>query len=273
MEFTHDYDITCFYSVLKDVASNLYKNKYYKESDLDEATIKAKSIIKYGLDINIKTGKQTKEHEFFKNGNLKLEKNVLIWDMPAIITCKQACKNCYAVKPERCRKNTRVMRLYNYIIMEYALKNDNFKKWLLNTMYNEIIKKCKKIELLYAFRVHTSGDLYNNDYLNFILELANMCKNIKNLKFYTYTKQLTDEQINNINKNFSNVNIVKSFIKIGDRYYINYGNKEYIQKLSKLMNEHGMKHYICHYGQSSDQTCMGNCFACLHCEYVLFVEH
>ena len=205
-----------------------------------------------------------------KNGNLKLNNNVLRWDLPAVITCKYHCKKCYALKPERIYKNTRVMRLRNLFLIEFALNDVNFCNELLQKLKNECIwyysrKGCN------VLRLHSSGDIYTGGYLDFILKWVNNINDIYSI--YTYTKQLDDNIINDINSTYSNFNIVKSFISIDNKKYINFGDKEYIKSLSQKLDDKGINYHVCDYGSTNAHTCMGNCKACLHCDTVLFNQH
>lgn len=208
-----------------------------------------------------------------KNGNLKLNNNVLQWDLPAVITCKYQCSHCYALKSERLYKNTRVMRLRNLLLIEFSLSDVAFCNELLQYFKKECIwyNQRKGCDVL---RLHSSGDIYTNDYLNFILKWV---ENINSMySIYIYTKQLDDITIDCINSNrvFSNFNIVKSFISIDDKKYINFGSPEYIQSISQKLDDKGIKYHVCDYGNKTHQsTCMGNCKACLHYDTVLFNQH
>ena len=251
------------------VEKMIKKNQYYTDNDLQTAYEKAMYIYNNIHTYNV-NGWLFKPM-LLKNGNHKLNNNVLQWDLPAVITCKQKCINCYALKPERIYKHTRVMRLRNLLLIELALNNVNFCNELLQYLTQECIwynqrKQCN------VLRLHSSGDIYSDGYLDFILKWV---KNINDIySIYTYTKQLDNNTIDNINNTYTNLNIVKSFISIDNKKYINFGDKEYIQSVSQKLDNKGITYHVCNYGNKNHQlTCMGNCKACLHCDTVLFNQH
>lgn len=275
MNLTHDFDLSMFYGACSKVAKMIKKNQYYTEHDMLHAQERAMYIIKYNKDLKYIKKYDTfvltnKEHAFYQLGNLKLGKNVLIWDLPSVITCKYSCHGCYAQKAERIYKNTRVMRLQNLIILEYAFKNKDYRQYLKNKMIEQACKICSKKSILHALRVHSSGDIYSKAYKTFLLELVKGMQVIKNLKIYTYTKFLKDSEINKINRKYNNFNIVKSLI-LGK--FINFGNEQYLQKIIKELDMLGLTYYICHYGQNNAEKCMDNCHACLYYDIVLFYVH
>ena len=232
------------------------KNIYYKSTDLKKAWQLANDFFnkKYNPIL-------------LKNGNLKLQKNVIIWDMPSIVTCKGACSNCYALKSERIYKNTRVMRAFHFAIVLLALENKKNYSYLLNCLDNEIKKHgmCYKLPVV---RIHASGDFFNKKYLKLWVDLILQNKNIK---FYSYSKQLENDLIDLINKILSNFNIVKSII---DNQFINFGNEGYIQKIAEFLNNKNEDYYICKYGTDQNHdTCMGTCSKCLRCSNILFHKH
>ena len=53
------------------------KNKYYQDGEIKKAK-----------ELADKFYKREYSPKLFRNGNKKLENNVLIWDLPSIITCK-----------------------------------------------------------------------------------------------------------------------------------------------------------------------------------------
>lgn len=251
--------LTCVQKISKMIS----KNPCYKWEDVQKGYKLAKGIIE-----------GSNNRKMFRMGNLKLEKNVFIWDLPSIITCACACKSCYALKPERIYPQSRWNRITNLILLEYAFNNISWYIDILNRMTSEIKKTCaKNPHVKYALRVHSSGDIYSNLYLKFLLQLADKLACVDNLNIYTYTKQLDNTAIDKINSSYNNFNIVKSKIYVDNRYYINFGPKEYIEKLASLLKDNNMLFYICDYGQEHAHTCMGTCHACLHNDVVLFVQH
>lgn len=245
------------------------KNQYYTDDDLQVAYKKAMYIYNNIHSYNV-NGLFFK-NKLLRNGNHKLSNNVLQWDLPAVISCKYQCAHCYALKSERIYKNTRIMRLRNLFLIELAINDAKFCKELLLYLKKECIwynqhRKCN------VLRLHSAGDIYSGGYLDFILKWVNNINDIYSI--YTYTKQLDNKTIDNINNTYNNFNIVKSFISIDDKKYINFGDKEYIQSLSQKLTNKGITYHVCDYGNKSHQsTCMGNCKACLHCDTVLFNQH
>lgn len=256
-----------FSKAVNDCKQLLYKNKYYTENDLKEA-----EKIAIELSTAIINGKKLNK-QLLKRGNHKLEKNIIIWDLPSGITCACNCVGCYAVKSERYRDKVRIMRLYHLIMLKYAEYNEDFKILLLQYMSKELEKHytyCTKKNMLPICRIHSSGDIYNNWYKIFLLDLA--INNTK-IKFYTYTKQLNDETIDNINENYSNFNIVKSIIEVNGKKFINYGDMQYLELIASELRKAGKAFKICRYGMDETESCGGNCKACTECPYVLFKKH
>ena len=119
-------------------------------------------------------------------------------------------------------------------------------------------------------RIHASGDIFSKEYLLLLLELIKLYPDIN---FYTYTKQLDNTEIDNLNK-IPNLNIVKSIINIDNKNCINYGSLDYIYKLQNKLLKNNKECEICSYGISNDNiTCMRDCTHCLHCSNVLFNQH
>lgn len=255
---------TIIHRVYDNINNILYKNPLYKEQDLLTAYNIAKDIIIKILN------NQKLEHNLFKRGNHKLEPNVLIWDLPVGITCKGICKNCYALKAERIYKNTRIMRLYHLFLIEYASYSNMFKKKLLTYMHNELEKhfiNCKNKKMLSICRIHSAGDIYSKSYKDFLFELV---KNNTNINFYTYTKVLSYNEIRLINSKYNNFNIVSSLIA---GRFINYGDTEYIKKIVEYCKKNNIPLFVCDYGNTNANTCMGTCKACLYHTNVCFKIH
>ena len=232
------------------------KNKYYKDDEIKRAKELAQQF--YNKDYR---------PQLFRTGNLKLGSNVAIFDMPSIVTCKYQCKGCYAIKAERLYSQTRLHRAFHYEIVKEALKDKDKQNYLMEYMNIEL----RRHSLLFkntVVRIHSSGDLFNPQYLALWLDIVNQNKDIN---FYTYTKQLDNKMIDEINKAFDNFNIVKSLIN--DKY-INYGDMDYLEDLSKTLDASNTEYYICGYVHGDNKLqCMGNCTKCLYCSNILFVKH
>lgn len=245
--------------IKKQYLQDMQKNQYYNNIDeLEQAWGMACSFYK-------------KEYQptLLKSGNHKLNKNIIIWDIPEIVTCKGACPSCYALKASRIYKNTRIMRACHYAMLLQALNNNKKYNYLLNYMSCEI----KKHVLIYKnpiLRLHGAGDIFSGDYLQFILDIVTENKNIK---IYTYSKQLDNKIIDIINNKYENFNIIKSMPCVNNKYYLNYGNMEYLQDLKNKLQKDKQACFICSYGIDKNITCGVNCMACLNCDNVLFLKH
>ena len=238
--------------------TSMQKNQYYKSIELKQA-----------WQLAIDFFNRSYMPILLKSGNHKLSKNILIWDLPSIVTCKGACLGCYAVKAERIYKNTRVMRAFHYAIMLMAFddtsKKEHLKQVIISEINRHVVMYNKPI-----LRLHSSGDFFNNYYVAFWLEIAKECSNIN---IYSYSKQLPNNYIDDINSMFDNFNIIKSMPCINKKYYINFGSHEYIEKLHDDLISDGQKAVVCSYGTDKEVQCGTNCTACLHCSNVLFYKH
>lgn len=113
------------------------------------------------------------------------------------------------------------------------------------------------------FRIHASGDFFNDEYIQMFVEIVSTAVNTV---FWTYTKNTKAE---NAFDDFSNANIVKSIIP---GYGFNFGHCDYILKVYKALKELGKSVYICKCGIDSNQHCT-NCKGCSEHDFVLFIEH
>lgn len=247
--------------VLSQLKIDIKKNPLYTLEDIKTA---------FNQVVDIYINKKYNNLKMVSYGNLKLSKNIMILNMPSVITCKYACKSCYTLKAERLYKNTRIQRLRNYIIILLCQYDNNFKKIILQ-YFNNILNQHA---LLYnnnaIMRIHESGDIFNKKYLNFLLKIV---VNNPKIKFYSYSKQLTNKQIDNINKKYNNFNIVKSIIDINNKKYINYGSHDYIEKLKNELLKNHQTCYICTYGSDNALKCGLECKACCNCSNILFYQH
>lgn len=133
-------------------------------------------------------------------GNTKTGKGILIWNLLAIVTCigsTAECRNkCYARKAERLYPNVLPSRTENKI---EADSNE-----FVNNMIFTIQKASKRKGFTGLFRIHESGDFYNQQYLDAWKSIA---KAFPDIKFLAFTKSWQlDLQANKPN----NLNIVYS---------------------------------------------------------------
>lgn len=231
------------------------KNEYYTKEDIARAKQLAKDFYN-----------KTYSPQLLKNGNLKLASNVAIWDLPSVVTCKCKCNGCYALKAERMYKNTRVCRAFHYEIVKQALKDIKKREYLVKYIGNELSKHSMLYNLP-VVRLHSSGDMFSKDYLEFWLEIIRLNPFVR---FYTYTKILDNDTIDYYNKMYPNFNIVKSIIN----GKINYGELDYIQGIAKTLEVEGQPYKICGYGlEGNNEKCMRDCTACLDFCNILFKKH
>tara|TARA_R100000329_G_scaffold137934_1_gene119167 strand:- start:667 stop:1410 length:744 start_codon:yes stop_codon:yes gene_type:complete len=184
-------------------------NKYFDqvETILNYSPEKIKEIKKYKL-----------KTRFLKNANSKLGRNIYAFDLPAVVSCpnyKECFKTCYANKGAFIWKSAKNSNTYNFAI---ALHDLEFLK-------RELIKDIKKKKIK-NIRIHSSGDFYSKQYFLMWVQIARM---FPNLNLFAYTKA---DEIDKI-ETPSNFNIIKSFIKVDNKKYLNYGAFDYVKKLSR----------------------------------------
>lgn len=184
--------------------------------------------------------------KYIKKGNMKLNKKVGIFDLPTSV-CKTKCPSCYAKKAELRFKSTLEARNHN---LELTKNKEEF----VNTINKEI--KQSKIE---KFRIHSSGDMYDQQYLD---TWTDIIEQNPSTKFYTYTKMKEKLDFTKIAK-LDNVNVINSITPIG----LNYGDKEHCSKLKEI----GYKLCPCEKGKHVD--CMNECTDCLNNDKVCFLKH
>ncbi|MFA5879913.1 MAG: hypothetical protein WC860_07035 [Candidatus Margulisiibacteriota bacterium] len=113
-------------------------------------------------------------------GNKKLPEETLIFNITPVSTCPLATvfckKSCYALKAERLYPQVKISRLNNF----NQSKNDYF----VNDMI-DIIKAIQDKKTVKYFRIHESGDFYNNLYWHKWVTIA---QNFPDIVFYAYTK-------------------------------------------------------------------------------------
>ena len=184
--------------------------------------------------------KITKNNSYIKNiipgqptitmsmGNPKLDKSILIFNLPSIITCPncELCKNdCYARKAEKQYPSVLPCRMENW----EASKLDNFEIRMIKTI-TKVIKKYG----VKSIRVHESGDFYSYNYAVKWQRIATNIKTFidKDIIFFAYTKSP--------HRPLQGFNIVESILPDGN---INFADKKTVYKLAK---KH--KARVCPYG-------------------------
>jgi hypothetical protein len=116
-------------------------------------------------------------------GNSKLQ-NTFIFSMPPVATCPgatDACKqDCYAIKAYKQYPNVRTAWNHNQGLSE----QDNFVEIVADYLATELGSK-RKTSKFRHFRIHESGDFYNQKYLDKWISIA---KQFPAIEFLAYTK-------------------------------------------------------------------------------------
>ena len=125
------------------------------------------------------------------DGNKKLVPNektgFIVWNLPAVITCPYATKNCikfcYARKAEKAYPDCLPARMDNF---NRSRDPETFITFM-SAYIATIAEKGKKAE--YIVRIHESGDFYNQTYTNAWFEIIRRVNaTTKKVKFIAYTK-------------------------------------------------------------------------------------
>ncbi len=183
-------------------------------------------------------------------GNLKLSKKIKIFNLPAGRSCPDmdTCyKNCYAKKAERRFPHVRDTRERNFRLA----KEDT------NLLKKQILAKLEDGDVV---RVHESGDMFSQEYLDMWTEIV---KARPNVIFYTYTKTLGRWNWSKI-KALPNFNVVSSLVG-GMR---NFGKEEEIKLRAQ---ELGIP--VCPCKKGNKVICGVDCTICQTQPEVLFIQH
>lgn len=199
-------------------------------------------------------------------GNIKLkptkEEKFLIWNIPALSTCPNSTpncrKNCYAIKSENRYPNAARSRILNKL---ESLESD-FVDRMIHTIYSYANKKSWRDATIY-FRIHESGDFYNQAYFDKWVDIANYF----NQKYDTYGNKRVDIVFLAYTKSFSFV--LNRYGSIPDNFIIRASiwddTKESDLELIKAMD----LPYFTAYPKDADFTgiykCIGDCSKCKQC--------
>lgn len=188
------------------------------------------------------------------NGNSKLGKDVLCFDLLAVRTCpncKDCRKSCYAAKMERFRPVVHDKHVFNTML---AVRDMDF---LFALIIEQLHQTKKKI-----VRIHSSGDFFSQEYLELWCQIASLFPKIS---FYGYTKT---RGIFNFwwADSLPNLNIVDSLLPDGS---INFGKDDYLN----AKHDKYPTIPICPVMLGKDTECMRGCTKCLGCRYVMFKQH
>lgn len=194
------------------------------------------------------------------NGNAKISKGTLCQHILPIVTCPNCGKclqDCYVMKA-MLQYDT---ALIHHMLYTYLAQHDPEK--YIDIIINQINRMNKKKFQIAQFRIHESGDFFNDAYFHAMERLVNTFPEIQ---FFTYTKTHYRIQA----KNF---NLVDSWIIWKGKKRINFDDEEIIKQISKDLNIP-----ICPCGRknfkdSKEKVCCNTCKLCLKLPYVLFVKH
>ena len=139
---------------------------------------------------NTKTKIELNKNIYISEGNRKLGRNeneyFLIWNLPAVTTCpyrtSQCEKLCYAKKAERIYPQVLPCRERNFI----ESQKTSFSYDMIQSIKAMINKPKNKGKQAY-FRIHESGDFYNQEYVNKWIYIASQ---IPEVQFMAYTKSV-----------------------------------------------------------------------------------
>lgn len=184
-------------------------------------------------------------------GNSKLY-NILIFDLPAVSTCLNCgdCKDkCYAMKAQRQYIDTRIFRETNLSLYK------EYPKILKTLLINQLSKAKESV-----VRIHSSGDFFSQDYIEFWASIVSMFPNIK---FYTYTKVEKILKFDSLTK-LENFNLITSIID----NKLNFGSLEYCKELKTMYGS-----FICPATNYKNVQCGKQCSFCVTKKNVCFVQH
>ena len=193
--------------------------------------------------------------KMLKYENAKL-KNQLIFTLPASKeVCGRECPGCYAMKAQ-----VRFPKALEYRerMLGYT-KDDTFE----DTIVSEVQGNKK---LLKAVRVHESGEMYSQDYIDKWYRIA---KRLPDIKFYAFTKRLKQF-------NFDALMKLDNFVVI-DSLKFNGLNYDKEDKIKVLAEKYNAKICPATVKGSASTTCGVSCDYCWTKEAqnngVLFIKH
>ena len=179
-------------------------------------------------------------------GNKKMVEGFLIWSLPSRITCPNrtdmCSKYCYAKKAEHLYPQTLPSRMTNF--------DDTKKETFVTDMIakiGEYFTPRKRVQYPY-FRIHESGDFYNEEYFEKWLQIITAFPNIK---FLAFTKsKFVQYYVDKLPVNFHLYYSVMADTK-----------KEDIVWDLPMAFAGDYKHIL----DKDVFECKGNCDNCLHC--------
>lgn len=188
--------------------------------------------------------------ERLKLGNTKLHQ-VLIFDLPAIKSCLNSSlcgKSCYALKAQRMYPNVSKWRDDNLQLAK------NHPRALLAMIHIQLTKTKYKV-----CRIHSSGDFFNQDYVDMWYEIV---KRFPKINFYAYTKVDKILDFSKL-KSLKNFNLIPSLIN----GKLNFGPKAYVDQL--VIDEGA---FLCP-AHDKKIKCNLHCNYCVSNNKPVFVQH
>ena len=162
------------------------------------------------------------------NGNEKLDKSILIFDLLAgteLKVCNQNCFKCYAIQSQK-------QYIYSYM---FRYMNTVLAKTNTTILSDLIISQIKSAKSKNVIRIHSSGDFFSQEYINM---WDGIIKEFPMKKFYAYTKRLNDFDYTSIQSN-KNFNLINSVVSLDGQTVYNYGDIDHI----KMLSENG--YFVC----------------------------
>ena len=185
------------------------------------------------------------------NGNHKLPRSTVSFNLPPVLTCpgstKECRKHCYAKKA-----------WVQYPNVRKAWK-DNFEESKKDTFVSEMIKILGRKRKTTTVRIHTSGDFYSQEYFDKWVKIAEA---FPDLVFYAYTKVVTLD----VDRRPSNFIVLLSDDHlIFKNYHFKFNG---VATVTKRGNTPDPEAFVC----------PGDCRSCNYCysggkKYVTFEEH
>lgn len=221
----------------------------YKETHHDKAIIKSFAAI----------GRKAPGQQFMSRGNMKLAKTILIFNLPPIKSCpvhKACAKTCYAVPAYKLYPSARDRWDDNFAMARNEIS------YLEHHLSSQIEREKKKKVGVKAVRFHSSGDFFNQAYVDMWHRIV---KAHPDVKFYTYTKTEKLFNFKGIEAE-PNFNLIRSFLPGGE---LNYGPEDYIHDLKKKYP----KAYICPAIKDKSVHCGAECNYCIKGNMPLFYQH
>lgn len=196
-----------------------------------------------------------KVEKLLKYENAKL-KNQLIFTLPASQeVCGRLCPGCYAHKAQ--------VRFPKALAYRERMLEASKQQSFVGRIVNEILSFKKPLK---AVRIHESGDMYSQDYID---KWENIARQLPHVKFYAFTKQMKKFDFSKIMA-LKNVVIIDSLMHNG----LNYDTADKIKELAKEKSS-----IICPATVlgNSISTCGVNCEHCwtkqAQSNGVLFIKH